>query len=327
MTTSAFVLQVLLTMTAAPPDATTPSPAESTATATATKVLPSPLAPVGPHEPILIGSGDIADCNSPGDEATALLVERMLNASDGATAFTAGDNVYPDGTLSQYRRCYEPSWGRFKSRTLPSVGNHDHRTKNAAGARATFAGRFTQDGPLWYAADVKGNVGDENIRWRAIILDSNCDIVDCTQKGPQYAWLKDELRRQKAAGTRCTVAIFHHPRFSSGPHGDAPQMQALWELMDDAGVDLVVSGHDHIYERFAPLDGGGNVRAGHGMTSIVAGLGGKSRYPTGFTRKHSTGLRNDVDGVLVLRLRADGWTSALWTTTGEAHDVATGRCR
>ncbi len=293
-----------------------------------TAVLPAPLSPIGAHEAILVGAGDIADCNSPGDEATAGLVERVLGASDAAWAFTAGDNVYPDGTVDQYRRCYEPSWGRFKSRTLPSVGNHDHRTKNAAGARAMFAGRFTQDGPLWYAADVKGDDGaGAAVRWRAIILDSNCDRVDCSSKGPQYAWLKEELRRQKAGGIRCSVAIFHHPRFSSGPHGDEPALNEIWQLLDDGAVDLVVVGHDHIYERYPPLDSSGARPKVGGVPSIVAGLGGKSRYPAPFARDHAIALRNDVDGVVVMRLGKNGWTSTLWSTDGTVHDVSTGRCR
>jgi alkaline phosphatase len=174
----------LLALVVTPALAQAPKPAS-------TAVLPAPLRPVTRSEPILVGSGDIADCRSRGDEATALLVERMLAASDNAWAFTAGDNVYNDGTPDEYRECYEPSWGRFKARTLPAVGNHDWRTPSAAGARMTFAGRFSQDGPLWYAADVAGSVGDDaagrDIRWRVVILDSNCDKVDCTAKGPQYA--------------------------------------------------------------------------------------------------------------------------------------------
>lgn len=302
-----------------------PAPAPST-----TAVLPSPLRPVTRSEPILIGSGDIADCRSKGDEATAALVERMLAASDNAVAFTAGDNVYNDGTPDEYLRCYEPTWGRFKSRTLPAAGNHDWRTPNAAGMRQTFAGRFSQDGPTWYAADVTGSVSDDpagkDIRWRVVVLDSDCDKLDCTAKGPQFAWLKDELRRQKAAGTRCTVAIFHHPRFSSGPHGDATEMSALWQALDDGGVDLVVSGHDHVYERFPAMTASGDTVAAQGMPSIVAGLGGRSRYPTAFARKHSQELKNDRDGVLVLRLRQDGWTSALWDTEDRVIDVVAGRC-
>lgn len=298
---------------------------------TSTAVLPVPLRPVTRSEPILIGSGDIASCDSRGDEATAILVERMLAASDNAVAFTAGDNTYPDGTIAQYQRCYEPTWGRFKSRTLPAVGNHDWRTPNAAGMRAAFAGRFTADSPFWYAADVRGTVSDapegRDIHWRVVVLDSNCDKVDCTKIGPQYAWLKAELQRQKAAGIRCTLAIFHHPRFTSGPHGDDLHVADLWQLLDDGGVDLVVSGHDHVYERFPAMTAKGELKAEQGVPSIVAGLGGKSRYPTLVPRARSQFLKNDRDGVLVLRLRQDGWTSALWTTDDEVHDVTVGRCR
>ena len=290
--------------------------------------LPAALRPSSREEAILVGAGDIADCDSQGDEATAILVERFLAASDNAVAFTAGDNVYPDGSPDQYRRCYEPTWGRFKSRTLPAVGNHDARTPNSAGMRGTFAGRFSQTGPLWYAADVKGLDADGHpVQWRVVVLDSNCDKVDCTDKGAQYAWLKEELRQQKAAKQHCTVAIAHHPRFTSGPHGDEKQMIPLWRLLDDGAVDLVVSGHDHTYERFPALDADGKVAAKSGIASIVAGLGGKSRYPIVSARQHSMTLRNDRDGVLVLRLGTDGWTSALLSTNDEVIDLARGRCR
>jgi len=289
--------------------------------------LPPPLKSLGAHELVLVGAGDIARCDSRGDEATAKLVQSVLDVSDAAWAFTAGDNVYPNGTLEEFRRCYEPSWGPFKARTLPTVGNHDARTKRSAGLRATFAGRFSQDGPLWYAVDVKGDGSDGHAAaWRVVVLDSNCDQVDCTEDGAQYAWLKDELRRQKAKGTSCTVAVFHHPRFSSGPHGDATAMAPMWRLLDERGVDLVVAGHDHIYERFAALDDGGAQKPG-GLPSIVSGLGGASRYPIVWARAGSIFRKDDRDGVLVLRLRSDGYTGALWTTDGEVHDVHEGRCR
>jgi hypothetical protein len=303
-------------------------PAGAPASAATSRDLPLALRPSSREEAILVGSGDIADCDSDGDEATAVLVERILAASDNAVAFTAGDNVYPDGSPDQYRRCYEPTWGRFKSRTLPAVGNHDARTANSAGMRGTFAGRFSQTGPLWYAENVKGLDADGHpVHWRVVVLDSNCDKVDCTAKGAQYAWLKEELRQQKAAKQLCTVAIAHHPRFTSGPHGDEEQMIPLWRLLDDGAVDLVVSGHDHTYERFPALDADGNVAAKSGIASIVAGLGGKSRYPIVSARKHSMTLRNDRDGVLVLRLGTDGWTSALLSTNDEVIDLARGRCR
>jgi 3',5'-cyclic AMP phosphodiesterase CpdA len=319
---STVVLQVLCLAAAPAPDVA-PEPATTTS-----QPIPAALRPASRDEAILVGAGDIADCQSPGDEATATVVERFLAASDNAVAFTAGDNVYPDGTPDQYRRCYEPTWGRFKSRTLPAVGNHDARTKNSAGMRATFAGRFSQDGPLWYAADVKGVDGAGlPVAWRVVVLDSNCDQVDCTEKGPQYAWLKEELRKQKAAKQACTLVIAHHPRFSSGPHGDAVVMAPMWRLLDDGGADLVVNGHDHTYERFPAMNADGAVVAKSGIPSIIAGLGGKSRYPLMGQRKNSLTVRNDRDGVLVMRLRNNGWTSAFLSTDNEVIDLTEGRCR
>lgn len=298
------------------------------APAPSTKLKPPPaiLRP-SPGEAVLIGAGDIAQCGSDIDERTGVLVQRMLAASKNAQAFTAGDNAYPDGTTDQYRRCYEPSWGMFKGRTLPAAGNHDWRTPNAAGMRATFAGRFSQDGPLYYAADVDGvDEKGAKVHWRVVVLDSDCDKVDCTEQGAQYAWLKDEIRRQGLTKTLCSAVIFHHPRFSSGPHGDAETMKPLWRLLDDAGTDLVISGHDHIYERFPPLDADGGAGTA-GMPSIVVGTGGKSHYPAVFAREHSLLRDTDHYGVLALRLGQKGWTSGFWTVDDEVRDLHKGTCR
>ncbi len=279
-------------------------------------------------ELVLVGAGDIATCNGTADEATGKQVERILGASDNAWAFTAGDNAYPDGTMEEFRRCYEPAWGSFKQRTLPTVGNHDWHTPNAAGFRSTFAGRFSQDGPLYYAQDIAGvDVDGQPAKWRVVVLDSDCDMIDCGEAGKQFLWLKSELVHQKLVAQQCSIVLFHHPRFSSGPHGDATFMAPMWKAMADAGVDLVVAGHDHIYERFAPMNADGALDPVNGMPSIIAGTGGKSHYPAPFAREHSQKLSNDQDGVLVLRLNATGWTSALWATNNAVDDVSSGRCR
>ena len=311
--------------TATPTPATLPQPA-----------LPQPALPAAaadqgragtmtPGPLVLVGAGDIAQCPSPNHEKTAVLVEQVLAKSLQATAFTLGDNVYPHGSLEQYFRCYEPSWGRFKSRTLPVVGNHEYETPNAAGFRGTFAGRFSTKGPLWYSVDVSGLGSDgAPARWHVVVLDSNCDKVECGVGSAQYTWLVADLK--KNAATRCTVALFHHPRFSSGPHGDASTMKDLWRALDQADVDLVLSGHDHTYERFAALNSEGVVVKGAGIASIVAGTGGKSHYPILASRQHSAFHAADDYGVLVLGLDNGGWRSHLLTVTGEEKDKNDGTC-
>lgn len=289
--------------------------------------VPATERAIGAHELVLVGAGDISRCDNDNDAATARQVERVLGQSDRAWAFTLGDNVYPDGTVEEFQRCYEPTWGKFKRRTLPTVGNHDWRTKNAAGFRATFAGRFTPDSPLYYSVDVDGvDERGEVARWHVVVLDSDCDKVDCSKDGAQHKWLVDDLRR--TSRTTCTLALFHHPRFSSGPHGDAKPMTELWAALDNGGVDLVLSGHDHIYERFPALTAAGEVVSGHGMPSIIVGTGGASHYPVAFARTHSQTHIDNVDGVLLLRLFADGYRSSfVRADNGAAVDVHTGRCR
>ncbi len=282
---------------------------------------------VRPNELVLVGAGDIATCSGQGDEQTGQQVQQMLAASRNAWAFTTGDNAYPDGSMEQFRQCYEPAWGAFKQRTIPTVGNHDWRTPNAAGFRSTFAGRFSQDGPLWFAQDIEG-MGDDGVpaKWRVVVLDSDCDLVDCSESGAQARWLKAELKRQQDVNQRCSVVLFHHPRFSSGPHGDATFMAPLWKQLAAAGVDLVVNGHDHIYERFPAMSADGAVDV-KGIPSIIAGTGGKSHYPAPLARANSIFRSDNRDGVLVLRLNANGWKGGLWATDNTVLDEHTGSCR
>lgn len=282
---------------------------------------------VKPGQLVLVGAGDIAVCNGTDDDKTGVLVDRELNRSEKAWAFTLGDNAYPNGSAQDFLKCYEPAWGRFKSRTIPVVGNHDYRQKNASGFRGIFAGRFTQDGPLWFSLDVEG-AGSDGLpaKWHVVALDANCDEIDCTKDGKQYKWLQKDLKANST--TNCTLALWHHPRFSSGPHGDATSMTAIWELLDEAGVDLVLSGHDHTYERFEALTSNGSEAKGRGIPSVVVGTGGAPRYPIAFTHDHSIVKDTDHAGVIELLLDNEGWTAGfLPTGGGPVLDEHKGSCR
>ena len=305
------------------PSALLPTPAPAPVV-----LVPGPVVagPIKNGDLVLVGAGDIASCGNDDDERTAVLVERVLAKSDKAWAFTLGDNVYPDGTIDEFFRCYEPTWGRFKARTLPVVGNHDWRTANAAGFRSTFARRFAADSPLWYSVDVEGRGSDGlPARWHVVVLDSDCDKVDCGAGSPQHSWLQADLK--KHAATKCTLALFHHPRFSSGPHGDAEPMVPLWSVLDQGGVDLVLAGHDHTYERFPALGSKGDVVVGAGITSMVVGTGGKSHYPIVVPRAHSIVRDAGAFGVLQLQLHSEGWNSRFLSVSGAEADVVDGRCR
>ncbi len=290
---------------------------------------PSPVV-VGtkaPEQLLLVGAGDIADCSVDDDEQTARLVERHLQASKNAVAFTLGDDVYPEGSLDQFRRCYEPTWGRFKERTLPVVGNHEYLTQNAAGFRAYFAEQRPADAPLWWSTDVQGQGSDgAAVRWHIVVLDSNCDKVDCQAGSPQHQFVAHDLATAAAKTADCTIAMFHHPRFSSGPHGDATAMTDLWAALAEGGVDLALSGHDHIYERFPPLDAKGQRDDAHGIASIVVGTGGRSHYPALLAHRHSAVRFSDAFGVLVLEPHRLGAKVQFVGVDGTVKDVHELRC-
>jgi acid phosphatase type 7 len=207
----------------------------------------------------LSGAGDIARCDGRGDEATA----RLLDALPG-WVFTAGDNAYPDGRARDFRRCYAPSWGRHRDRTFPVLGNHEWRTRGASGYFDYFGERAGERGDGWYAVDLGS--------WRVIVLVSDCDQVGgCGPRSRQGRWLAAELASNPRT---CSLAIWHHPRYSSGIHGPTVAVAPFWRALHAAGVELVVNGHEHSYERFVRLDPRGRRDPEHGIRQFVVGTGG-----------------------------------------------------
>jgi acid phosphatase type 7 len=205
---------------------------------------------------VLVGAGDIASCVLPGDEATARLL-----ADIPGTIFTTGDNVYPDGSAEYFNKCYDPSWGQFKARTRPSPGNHDLVKFNADAYHEYFG---MKAGPVdrgYYSY----NLG----AWHIISLNSNVDIY------PGYSqdkWLRADLEKNRKA---CTLVYWHHPLFASGPYTDRPRdIQHVWDVLYEYGVDVVVNGHIHMYERFAPQNPSGKVDRMHGIREFIVGTGG-----------------------------------------------------
>jgi acid phosphatase type 7 len=248
----------------------------------------SPQAPA----PVVLAAGDIAACDSDGDEATAA----MLDDLDG-TILTLGDNAYPDGTSADFANCYAPTWGRHLSRTYPSAGNHEYETAGAAAYFAYFGDRAGNPGEGWYSVDLGA--------WHLIALNSNCDeIGGCDLDSPQADWLRADLAEHPAT---CTLAYWHHPRWSSGDeHGSDPRTDALWQILFTAGADLVLTGHDHVYERFVPMDATG-AAAPTGLTEFVVGTGGRSRYGFGTLLPTSATHDNATYGVLQLTLHPDAY--------------------
>ena len=253
-----------------------PSSPTPTAAAAITTVVPTPVAtievpvndsPAGPAAPLppAAGStwvnvfGDTGWCGSP---AMPLLARLMANL--GGDVFLAGDLAYPSGTLAEYQRCFDPAFGRFRARFWASPGNHDYMT---AGADAYFSYFGDRAGPAR-----RGYYSVRSSTWQVLMLNSN---IAHGRNSPQFAWTRQEILANPA---RCTMAVWHHPFDSSGPNGPNPNQRDLWDLLYGLGVDVVVSGHDHLYERHAPQDASGRPDPAKGIRLFIAGTGGASLY-------------------------------------------------
>lgn len=264
-----------------------------------------------PTDAVLVGAGDIADCSLDKGAATATLLDGIAG-----TVFTAGDNAYSEGTTQQFADCYDPTWGRHRSRTRPAAGNHDWGTRDLAGYLGYFGTAAAPDGKSWYSYDLGA--------WHVIVLDSDCDQVKgCGPDSEQGKWLAADLA---AARTKCTAAIWHHPRFSSGEHGNDDSVAPFWKALYDAGADIVINGHDHDYERFAPQDPEGRADDARGIREFVAGTGGAAlrMFPT--TRPNSLVRASVAHGVLRFTLHQTGYDWRFISTTGEFSDSGAGAC-
>ena len=251
--------------------------------------LPPPPPPPPPGAAVLVGAGDIAGCSSSGDEATAALLDSIPG-----TVFTAGDNAYDDGTATNFATCYEPSWGRHKARTRPSPGNHDYHTSGASGYYNYYGAAAGDSGVGYYSYDL----GD----WHIISLNSN---VSMSAGSPQEQWLRADL----AANTKtCTLAYWHHPRFSSGTHGSSTKSQPVWQALYDYNADLIISGHDHNYQRFAPQTPDGVADPARGIRQFLVGTGGISHYVFSTPIANTEAYNTDTWGVLKLTLYAASYT-------------------
>jgi hypothetical protein len=220
---------------------------------------------------VLVGAGDIGRCGSSGHEATA----RLLDGLSG-TVFTAGDNAYPNGSADDYRSCYGPTWGRHRDRTRPSAGNHEYDTPGAAGYFGYFGSRAGPSGLGYYAYSLGA--------WRVIVLNSE---IGASAGSAQASWLRAELAENQ---TSCTAAYWHRPFASSGPHGDNTDMRDLFRILYEGGVEFLVSGHDHLYERFSPMDPDGRSDQSRGVRQFVVGTGGTPLSQPATARANSEAL-------------------------------------
>jgi hypothetical protein len=246
----------------------------------------------GPGEPtvpsgVLVGAGDIGMCGTGGAEATARLLDSI-----GGTVFTAGDNAYMNGTMADFRACYEPSWGRHRWRTRPTPGNHEYST-NGGAAYYDYFGASAGPGGAGYYSYMVGP-------WRVFALNSE---VPSGSGSPQGEWLRHELANRS---TRCTAAYWHRPLFSSGINGDNRDIRELWRILYEADVDLIINGHDHTYERFSPQDPDGRPDPQRGLRQFIVGTGGASLNPFVSVRGNSE-VRASVWGVTMFTLSSGGY--------------------
>jgi hypothetical protein len=262
--------------------------------------------------PVLLAAGDIASCDSAADEATAALLDRRFGS-----IVTLGDNAYRSGSLAEFRRCYGPSWGRQKARTRPALGNHEYRTHGAAGHFAYYGAAAGDPATGWYGFDLG--------RWRVVVLNSNCDeIGGCTRGSPQGRWLEAELA---AHPRHCALAVWHHPRFSSGgKHGSSEATRDLYAIFHAHGGDVILSGHDHDYERFAPQDSSGDADPS-GPRQFVVGTGGADLRRMGEIQPNSEAHADDAHGILALTLHEASYDWEFVPAAGRSYvDAGSASC-
>jgi hypothetical protein len=265
----------------------------------------------GSGDPVFVGAGDIASL-TPGDDRTADLLDGIPG-----TVFTLGDDAYPDGSPSDFADFYAPTWGRDKARTHPAVGNHEYNTPGAAGYYAYFGAA---------AGDpTKGYYGFDLGAWHIIVLNGNCDFVSCAAGSPQEGWLRAEL----AAHTNlCIAALWHQPRFSSGSeHGNYPAVAAFWDDLYAANAEIVLNGHDHDYERFAPQAPDQSADPARGIREFVVGTGGVGEQPFDAAQPNSEVRNTDSHGVLKLTLHPTSYDWQFVPVVGDTFtDSGTGSC-
>lgn len=266
-----------------------------------------------PRPKTILVAGDIAGCSWRGDSRTAQLIEGL-----SGLVMTAGDNAYQRGKYGEFRDCYGPTWGRFLNRTRPVLGNHDWATAEARGYFRYFGARAGPEGTGYYAFD-RGE-------WRIYALVSDCSAVGgCGTDDPQYRWLQADLA---ANPRRCVLAVWHRPRWSSGSHGNSHGAGRLHNLLYAAGADVIVNGHDHIYERFAPARPGGEPDATYGIRQFIVGTGGAPLYPVSAPYAPNSVVRNtSAHGVLRLTLGSGEYDWEFLPVAGETYtDTGSAAC-
>jgi acid phosphatase type 7 len=286
----------------------------NTATAAVSTVITSPPEPV-----TILAAGDIA-CDPASENFNGGLgnenrcrqkyVADLIGQINPDAVLTLGDTQYEESTLEQFMASYDLSWGKYKAITYPAVGNHEYLTADASGYYSYFGAAAGDPSKGYYSYDLGA--------WHIVALNSNCNKVGgCEADSPQGQWLKADLA---AHPNTCTLAYWHHPRFSSGHHGSDAGYVDFWETLQQAGAEIVLVGHDHNYERFAPQDASGNADPEHGLRQFVVGTGGKGLRPFELVQANSEVRNGEVYGLLKLTLEPSSYA---WEFVPEAGAIFT----
>lgn len=281
------------------------------------QVVPTPEIQPGPaSDPTILATGDAvcgvdSELTNPCRHADVATLITSLNPS---AVLLLGDNQYENGSLADYNTYYDASWGIFKAITWPSAGNHEYGTAGASGYFDYFNGVGAATGRAGDRS--KGYYSFMLGAWHVVALNSNCsEIGGCHAGSAQEQWLRADLAASSAS---CTLAFWHHPLFSSGSHGNNPKIQPLWQALYDFEADLVLSAHDHDYERFAPQTASGAAAPGRGIRSFVVGTGGKRVTPFQTIVANSELRDNSAFGVLQLTLGATSFDWQFVATAGNS---------
>jgi hypothetical protein len=261
----------------------------------------------------LVGAGDIGRCDDRSDRKTARLVGKIPG-----TVFTLGDHAYHDGTRSEFRDCYDPTWGKYKKRTRPTAGNHDYHT---AGAKPYF--NYFR----WRAGRPRGYYSYDRGAWHIVALNSNCEEVGgCEWRSAQGRWLRRDLANHRA---RCTLAYFHHPLYASGRGEDSPEVKPFWHILYNHHADVILNGHAHRYERFARITPSGKRSSARGIRQFIVGTGGAEReFQQGPDEPRVQAKKTGAPGVLKLELGSGFYHWKFVPVAGRNYtDSGSARCQ
>ena len=303
-------------------DSTSVPPSSSDTTVVDSSTVPdTPVDTTSPPAPIVVAAaGDmscpLSDPVTPTKCQAAAVSDAMLREPDLAQLFALGDLQYVAGSLEDFTSSYELTYGRLKAITRPAVGNHEYMTKGAAGYFTYFGAAAGTPGDGWYSFDLGST-------WHVVVLNSNCGRVGCDVGSPQEQWLRADL----ASSTRpCTIGFWHHPLFSSGDHhGGDPRTAPLWQALLDSGAELILTSHDHDYERFAPQLADGTP-SDAGIRAFVVGTGGRSQRVYAPSPEPNSEVRLSGFGYLRLALGETGYDFAFVSPDGTVLDQGSGTC-